>query len=72
MGYHGVQILGMALIGFGIFWEVRGWNYFNLPNYVPHLGLLVVIVGLFLDPILDATVLKRIPQILSRREDKGV
>jgi hypothetical protein len=32
------------------------------------LGLLVVIVGLFLDPILDATVLKRIAQILSRRE----
>lgn len=67
-----MQLFGLALIGFGIFWEIRGWNYFNLPNYVPHLGLLVVIVGLFLDPILEATVLKRISQILSRGEKEGV
>jgi hypothetical protein len=71
-----VQLFGLALIGFGIFWEIKDWNYFNLPNYVPHLGLLVVIVGMFLDPILDsildATVLRRLAQILSRREKKGV
>ena len=71
-----MQLLGFGLIGFGIFWQIRGWNYFHLPNYLPFVGILVVIVGLFLDPILDAvlyaTVLRRITKVLSKREKKGV
>ena len=54
MGFHGVQLLGLALVGFGIYVEIRhidsGGDY---TNYFPHLGLLLTLVGGVLDPMLN-------------------
>ena len=51
MGFHGVQLLGIAMVGFGIAGAVTGggtlWAF---------LGMLVAFVGIGVDPALEEAI----------------
>jgi len=60
MSFHGVQLLGIAVLGFGIYLEM---TYQNLnsqyTNFMPSLGLVLILAGLFLDPFIEARYIKK-------------
>ena len=57
MGFHGVQLLGLAIICYGIY-DTFAQTYATKFSIFPMLGLIVVIAGVFVDPFVEAMIHK--------------